>query len=276
MSNRNKIELIFPAESGCVLTPIVEGRCLAELARLPFSTCSCEPHVHCGSMEFHDAASTLVQVFGVAAGPHRVRPTARDLPVAATDGTKAVNKMESFWIKALHAGFEAAYPADGGQDAVVLSKTKKDKEWGRSEFLHDVTVLKRRSVSSPYKEVPLPVADKILWQVESELSSSGRNVAIDMSKLVAGAAESKLMVVRLPVKQQTEGMKWVSSFIEDIGTGCGGNLFLAFVPCYSATHPHLKLHSIGLGSLPIALFGRSPGHAFETVSLPWLTNKIMS
>jgi hypothetical protein len=84
------------------------------------------------------------------------------------------------------------------------------------------------------------------------------------------------MVVRLPVKQQTEGMKWVSSFIEDIGTRCGGNLFLAFVPCYAATHPHLKLHWMGLDALPIALFGRPPGHASGMVRLPWLTKEIIS
>jgi hypothetical protein len=173
----------------------------------------------------------------VACGPSRPRPTEKNLPASVDGKTGVVNRMEAFWIETLHDAFRSVYP-----HLVVLSKARRDKEWHRSEFLHDITVLERAPVKSAYRERGLAVARHILWQVESELSGNGREVAIDFSKLIAGSAENKLMIVRRPMEWQEDGRKRVLRFLSDMAVALHGNLFVAFLPAYASRHQHLTEH----------------------------------
>jgi hypothetical protein len=171
--------------------------------------------------------------------------------------------MEKFWIESLHAAFTSYYATTEG--VVVLSKASYDREWMRSEFLHDLSVLERHMVQSAYLEHPLPVARRVLWQVESELSGDGRQVAIDFSKLVAGSAESKLLIVRKPVDRQDDGEERVCRFVQDMAVSCSGNLFLAFLPVYSSSHHHLETYWKADGALPVHLFGRNVAGTMKRV-----------
>jgi len=145
----------------------------------------------------------LSSILTIACGSGRRMPTDADLPTSRVNKAAIANRMESFWIRVLHDAFRDHYAKH--PEVVTLSKAYRDLEWRRNEFLHDLTVLERRSINSAYLERPLRVAGRVLWQVGSELSGPGREVAIDFSKLVAGSAESKLLIVRQPVERQSDG-----------------------------------------------------------------------
>jgi hypothetical protein len=221
-------------------------------------------------MDFEAATATLQAVLWDVCGPKRDKPNVEILTTIGTADTKAINKMEKFWIGTLHKAFEAAMPT-----STVFSKVCHDAPWDRYEFLHDIAVMTRRFVKSPFQNVDIPIVEKIFWQVESELSGDGRKVGIDFSKLVAGSAESKLLMVCLPVERQVDGLSKVSTFVHDIGFGCEGNFFLAFVPYYALRHPHLETYWRKPGPLPVALFGRSAGGTMDRIDLPWLPSELV-
>ena len=216
-------------------------------------------------MDRFTPAQAALAALHFACGPNRPMPTASDLPTGLDDEGKILNRMEAFWIKTLHDAFSFVYPAHAHCDVVILSKAYRDLEWDRSEFLHDLTVLERAPVKSPFQERPLPVARRICWQVESELSGNGRDVAIDFSKLIAGSAESKLMVVRQPMDWQTDGQERVCRFVGDMAVACSGNLFLAFVPAYASNHLHLQSRWVRAGALPFDLFAHCDDGQFRPI-----------
>lgn len=216
-------------------------------------------------MDFREAADTIRSVLDIAAGPKRRHPAPDDLPVAGVGETKATNRMEKFWIGVLHESFARALP-----EATVLSSAMRcpDHDWVLSEFLHDLTVVIRRNVPSPYKGRLLAVGERFLWQVESELSGDTHDVAIDLSKLVAGSADSKLLVVRLPMEWQTDGLERVCAFVDEAGRSSSGNLFVVFVPCYASGHKHLNMYWKSADPLPIKVFGREYGSNLLPVAWP--------
>ncbi len=77
-------------------------------------------------------------------------PCATDLPTPGDTEKMVVNRMEAFWIKALHDAFQNHYDSHPEEGIVVLSKAYLDVQWSRNEFLHDLTVLLRREVLSAY------------------------------------------------------------------------------------------------------------------------------
>jgi len=203
-------------------------------------------------MDSTSACDTIRAILEAACGPDRQKPTEADLPRHGSTPGFTSNRMEKFWIKTLHVAFARHYAEYA--DVVVLSKAHRDSGWMRSEFLHDLSVVERMEVRSAYREHLLPVARRVLWQVESELSSDGRQVAVDFSKLVAGSAEGKLMVVRRPVDWQQDGRERICRFVKDMAVGCTGALFFAFLPVYSSSHGHLEAYWKADGPLPFDLF----------------------
>ncbi len=184
-------------------------------------------------MTFEDAQRDLLAVLDRAAGVNRpTMKAAKNLSTADGSGD-AVERMESYWIACLHKAFEATYPPP----TVVLSKAQRDQAWLRYEFLNDVVVMERVTAPSPDRKVTIPFASRILWQVESELSNSGRQVAIDFSKLVAASAENKLMVVRSSWRDG--GTERTLDFLTQAACACTNNLFVVFISPYSASHPGL-------------------------------------
>jgi hypothetical protein len=130
-------------------------------------------------MDHISACHRICSILDTACGPNRPKPTEADLPGPGATQGFINNRMEKFWIKTLHAAFERHYT--GVDNVVVLSKAHRDKDWMRSEFLHDVAVIERQMVPSAYLGHLLPVARRVLWQIESELSGDGRQVAVDFS-----------------------------------------------------------------------------------------------
>lgn len=171
-------------------------------------------------MDQTSACHRVRSILDIACGPNRPKPAKADLPGSGATQGFINNQVEKFWIRTLHEAFLRHY--SGADNVVVLSKARRDKDWMRSEFLHDVAVIERQMVRSAYLGHLLPVARRVLWQVESELSGDGRQVAVDFSKLVAGSAEGKLMIVRRPVDWQQDGQKRVCRFVEEMAVGCSG------------------------------------------------------
>lgn len=211
-------------------------------------------------MELAAATKIVCEVFRIACGPNRLRPGSDDLPSPADGDVKATNGMERFWIKCLHKAFAEAYERQEG--VAVLSKACEDKLWHRNEFLHDVAVVERVFIKSAYLEREIPVLRRSLWQVESELAGDGREVAIDLSKLIAGSAEAKLLIVRRPVDRQVDGQTLVREFVKQAWGDGSGHLFLAFLPAYSGRHPHVAEHWANPDKpLPVDLFHCAPDAA---------------
>ena len=208
------------------------------------------------------ASKAIASIVEAACGSGRPPPTQADLPKRGDDAKTSKNCMEKFWITTLHNAFADYYSR--APEVTILSKAHCVSEWRRHEFLHDITVLERRMIPSAYLRKLLPVTRHVLWQVESELSGDGREVAIDFSKLIAGSADSKLLVVRRPVKRQTDGQQRVCRFVEHMAEGCAGNVFLAFLPSYAMSHPHLAYWK-AKGPLPVALFAKNTAGAMEQV-----------
>lgn len=217
-------------------------------------------------MDHSTTAQAASSALKIACGPSRPRPTEEDPPASLDSETKVVNRMEAFWIKILHDAFRSVYAAHLHPGVVVFSKAYRDGEWARNEFLHDITVLERAIVKSAYRERCLPVARRVLWQIESELSGDGRDIAIDFSKLIAGSAENKLMIVRQPMEWQSGGQKQVCRFVGDMAVACSGNLFLAFLPAY---HGHLKSRWMKDGPLDLDLFAHSGDGQFKLLPKGW-------
>ena len=219
-------------------------------------------------MEQSLSAQRVLSVLETTCGPNRLMPTEQDLPLPATEGARVINHMESFWIKTLHNAFRQQYTPSQHPDVVVLSKAYPACGWKRNEFLHDITVLERIYIRSAYKEKNLPVARRILWQVESELSGNGRDIAIDFSKLIAGSAENKLLIVRRPMERQADGQDQVCRFVSEMAVACLGNLFLAFVPTYASSHQHLETYWKPNQPLPFDLFERPAIGPLQLISKP--------
>jgi hypothetical protein len=137
------------------------------------------------------------------------------------------------WIRGLHDAFLAKYPKERYS---VLSGDRRSsgltEPWGRYEFLHDIAVLEVDKTSAAYRQgIDIPRVRKCLWQVESEVVLDGTGVGLDVGKLVAGSAVSKLLIAAAP-SERRDRQKWVK-FVEELVKYLDGNFFLGLIPTYS-------------------------------------------
>ena len=65
------------------------------------------------------------------------------------------------------------------------------------------------------------------WQIESEFAQNTREILVDMSKLVLGSAENKLMVASHRPAADTE--RDILAQCSDIASRCGSNVYFCFV-----------------------------------------------
>ena len=143
------------------------------------------------------------------------------------DHTKETNKEKSnAWIDSLATRFQQEYK-DKRHYAVFWAGN--DKNWGefkRNEYLYDIsvcTVSDTKSLESPPRA--LKFIARCHWQVESEFNRANtREIIIDMSKLVMGAAENKLFIASHRSKEQ-ELLKLCSKVV----THCSGHFYFCFL-----------------------------------------------
>ena len=90
------------------------------------------------------------------------------------------------------------------------------------------------------------------------MAGNGRSVAVDLGKLVCGAAVNKLLIVRLPKAKKSAPIDDTNSFICDAAEFCTGNFFLAYLPVYAKGHTHLDAHWLKPKiELPFVLYART-------------------
>jgi len=104
------------------------------------------------------------------------------------------------------------------------------RPWPRWEFMHDVTLMEVEWVKAAYRPSQVPVLKRALWQVESELKPDGMKVGEDLSKLKAGQADYKLLIVART--DQKDPAPW-RNFIDQAATGISGETFVAEIPTYA-------------------------------------------
>ena len=132
------------------------------------------------------------------------------------------------WVDALARQFQANYAL--GRRHRVFWKGNEDnkRHFGIRELLFDVTVCSvstTLSLQSPPQS--LEFISDCHWQIESEFAdNSTRPVIVDMSKLVLGSAENKLIVA---ARRDTEGRRNVLAQCADIAACCRTNVFFLFV-----------------------------------------------
>jgi hypothetical protein len=93
-------------------------------------------------------------------------------------------------------------------------------------LLHDICVVRVGTIESYLHKKPLTQILDVLWQVESEFSSSGTEVAIDFNKLILGSARNKLYIG--PLKGGT--ISSLSLVHSQFARACSGNVHMAFLP----------------------------------------------
>jgi len=110
------------------------------------------------------------------------------------------------------------------------------KEWKRWEFMYDVAVVKAILIDAAYaKDGPepkqLPIVERAIWLVESEISENGTEVAIDSSKLRIGRSDHKLFIAKRT--NQHDPQKWLE-FLGKALQDIDGDVFLALIPSYAS------------------------------------------
>ena len=139
-----------------------------------------------------------------------------------------VNKRRSEeWVDCLAKGFRRSY-ADRGHRTFWKGNRSNRTEFFRNEFLFDVVVghiETVRSLGQNPKELQFIAGCE--WLVESEMDSkNSRQIVVDMSKLVMGAAKNKLFVAS---HRPSCTEKKVLDRCGTIAERCCGNVYFGFV-----------------------------------------------
>lgn len=140
---------------------------------------------------------------------------------------KTPNRQRSRnWIESLARRFQEHY--DGDCHRVFWSANQENrKQFGRNEMLFDIavcSVLTTRSRQGKARD--LEFIAHCHWQIESEFNRTNtRELVIDMSKLVMGAAENKLFVAA----HRRRGQRDILGQFAPIAACCAGRLYFCFV-----------------------------------------------
>lgn len=160
----------------------------------------------------------------------RARQGAKD----GSDKKKQNAERSKKWVDELAAGFCKEYPREYAKGSrktrhrvFWIGGKDNKKHFRRNEFLFDLmvcSVSKTESLQRPPKR--LEFIDRCHWQVESEFNRTNtRELIIDMSKLVLGSAENKLLVAA----HRESNRKELRGICGAIASRCDGNVYLAFV-----------------------------------------------
>ena len=135
-------------------------------------------------------------------------------------------KRSSAWVDALARRFREGY--EGDRYRVFWLGNKKNREqFGRNEMLFDIAVCSVSTTRSRQRNPrDLEFIAQCHWQIESEFSRTNtREIVIDMSKLVMGAAENKLFVAA----HRTDGEDGILEQCSEIAGRCTGRVYFCFV-----------------------------------------------
>ncbi len=103
--------------------------------------------------------------------------------------------------------------------------------WHLWEFLHDVAVVEVGRCLPGYHKDEIVFVKRAIWQVESEVTNDGSELAKDVSKLRVSVAENKLLIARQTTQDDWES--WLR-FIGRLVDGMTGPVFLGLMPSYSS------------------------------------------
>lgn len=116
--------------------------------------------------------------------------------VAIENPASVHDKRSAQWVNALAQEFQANYAREDGHRVFWRGYEGNRKHFRVNELLFDITVCSvSTTLSLQHSPQPLEFISDCHWQVESEFAQKDtRPVVIDMSKLVLGSAENKLIV----------------------------------------------------------------------------------
>ena len=133
------------------------------------------------------------------------------------------------WVDALARKFQCHYTMSSRHRVFWIRNHSNKTHFGLSELLFDITVCSvstTLSLQRPRRELEF-IAD-CHWQIESEFDDqSTRAVVVDMSKLVLGAAENKL--ISAAHRPEADRRREILDQCAEIAARCPGNVFFAFV-----------------------------------------------
>ena len=149
-------------------------------------------------------------------------------------GAGATNRARAkIWVDEVAARFRVNYP--GKRERVFWRGNpdpKTQTEFKKKEMLFDVMVCSIGTTESLERHPrPLAFIAHCHWQVESEFSTDTRDLVIDMSKLVAGSADHKLMIAAH--RKTADQTQILLGRCAKIAACCGGQVYFCF-----AAHPH--------------------------------------
>ena len=137
-------------------------------------------------------------------------------------------KRSAQWVDALARQFQANYPLERRHRVFWKGNEDNKRHFRLRELLFDITVCSVSTTLSLQKPPqPLEFITDCHWQIESEFAiKDTRPVIVDMSKLVLGSAENKLMVA---ARRDAERRQSVLAQCADIAACCRPNVFFLFV-----------------------------------------------
>lgn len=138
-------------------------------------------------------------------------------------------KRSAQWVDELARQFQDNYKLERRHRVFWKGYEGNKEHFGVNELLFDIAVCSVSTTPSLQRHPqPLEFISACHWQVESEFADKNtRDVIVDMSKLVLGSAENKLIVA---ARRDDAGQQSVLAQCADIAACCRTNVFFLFVP----------------------------------------------
>jgi hypothetical protein len=168
------------------------------------------------------------------------------------------------WMGLLHDGFANRYRGEPVQ--VISRREGSGVQFGTvrmAEFMYDIAVVMSHAGSPPLftpgHEKQFTPIGRALWLVEFEVATRSFAVAADLSKLILGDADNKLLVTK-----ERRNVAKFNEFLFGVARACQGNLFVAFISSYAKTGFSNEWRA-ERGAIEYSLWRRGP-QAFEPMT----------
>ena len=166
----------------------------------------------------------------VVAAPRTARipiPSPARRPPKSRDVDNRIRSAQ--WVDELARQFQDNYKLERRHRVFWKGYEGNKEHFGVNELLFDIAVCSVSTTPSLQRHPqPLEFITGCHWQVESEFAdNSTRPVIVDMSKLVLGSAENKLMVAAR--RDGKEARQSILAQCADIAACCRTNVYFLFV-----------------------------------------------